>query len=267
MESLGLEALALLALVAFVAGVIDSIAGGGGLLTVPALALAGLDPVAVIATNKLNSSFGSGSATLAFARAGHMDLARMWPLALAAGLGGAGGALALAIVPRQWAMQALPAILVAVALYFAFAPGFGDADRRPRLSVAVCGLTVVPLIGFYDGVFGPGAGSFYMVVFAALTGFGAIRASAHTKLCNFASNIGSFALYAFGGHVLWQAGLVMAPAQFLGSQLGARLAMRNGVRLIRPLLVVMSSTLALRLTFVPGHPLGEYLLGFARQYF
>ena len=259
--------LAALGLVAFVAGVIDAIAGGGGLLTVPALALAGLDPVSVIATNKLNSSFGSGSSTLAFARAGHIDLGRMGPLALAAGLGGVAGALMLAHVPRDWAMLALPFILMAVALYFAFSPGFGDQDRTARVPLALCGLTLVPLIGFYDGVFGPGAGSFYMVGFAALAGFGAVRASAYTKLCNFGSNIGSFALYAFSGHVVWLAGLVMAPAQFLGSQIGARLAMRNGAWLIRPLLVLMSAALALRLALVPGHPAGEFLRRWVAGFF
>lgn len=259
MEGFGLDTLALLGLVAFVAGIIDAIGGGGGLLTVPALALAGLDPVAAVATNKLNASFGTASATLAFARAGHLDLERLWPLALAAGIGGLAGALALPHVPRALVSEALPVVLVAVALYFAFAPGFGDAGRRPRLSLASYGMLLVPLIGFYDGVFGPGAGSFYMAGFAALCGFGALKASAHTKLANFASNCSSFILYALGGHVVWLAGLIMAPAQFAGAQLGARLAIRNGARIIRPLLVITSAALALRLVFAPGNATGAAL--------
>ena len=267
MEALGPGVLALLIANAFVAGAIDAIAGGGGLLTVPALALAGLDPVAAVATNKLNATFGTGSATWAFARAGHIDLRRQWPLALAAGLGGLIGALALAHVPRETVAQALPFVLAAVVAYFALAPGFGDRDRPPRLSLAGYAVTLVPLIGFYDGVFGPGAGSFYMAGFAALCGFGALKASAHTKLCNFASNLSSFVLYALAGHVVWTVGLLLAPAQFLGAQVGARLAIRNGARLIRPLLIVMSAALSLRLALAPGHPAGEALRAFWAQYF
>ena len=267
MEALDPATLALLVANAFVAGAIDAIAGGGGLLTVPAMALAGIDPVAAVATNKLNATFGAASATIAFARAGHIDLRRQWPLALTAGLGGLAGAVALAHVPRALVAEALPVALVAVVAYFALAPGFGDKDRPPRLSLAAFGATLVPLIGFYDGVFGPGAGSFYMAGFVALCGYGALKASAYTKLCNLSSNLASLALYALAGHVVWQVGLVLAPAQILGAQLGARLAIANGARLIRPLLIAVSSALALRLALAPGQPVGEAMRSLWAQFF
>ena len=150
--------LALLAAAGFVSGFVDAIAGGGGLITLPALALAGLDPVAAVATNKLGSSFGSGSSTLAFARAGKIDARTMAAPAFAALIGSAFGALALPYAPRQTLADALPFVLIAVALYFAFAPPLDESLRHARMSSRLYALTLAPAIGFYDGVFGPGAG-------------------------------------------------------------------------------------------------------------
>jgi uncharacterized membrane protein YfcA len=261
---MSLEILAVLALVGFVAGFVDAIAGGGGLLAVPAFALAGLDPVAVVATNKLASTFGSGSSTLAFARAGKIDLGRMWPSAAGAGLGAVLGALALPFVPRDAASIALPFILAGVALYFAFSSQMGEADRRQRLSERGYAWTLAPLIGFYDGVFGPGAGSFYTIGFVALVGFGVTRAIANARLANFASNAGGLFVYALGGHILVPAGLAMGIGQFAGSRLGARAVLGAGVRLVRPLIVVVSCVLALRLITSPAYPLHGWLMNFLK---
>ncbi len=249
--------LAVLALVGFGAGFVDAIAGGGGLVTVPALALAGLDPVAVIATNKLASTFGSGSATLAFARAGRIDLGVMGLAALGAGLGSIGGALALPHVPRQAAATALPFILAAVALYFALSPQIGESDTSQKLGPRAYAITLAPLIGFYDGVFGPGAGSFYTIGFIALAGYGVTRAIANARLANFASNIGALLVYAFGGHIALGAGLAMGAGAFLGSRLGAHAVLGAGVRLVRPLIVAVSCLMALRLATLPTYPLHD----------
>jgi uncharacterized membrane protein YfcA len=121
------------------------------------------------------------------------------------------------------------------------------------------GLTLVPAIGCYDGIFGPGTGSFFMLAFVMLLGFGMLKATAHTKMLNFASNIGAFAVFAFSGVIHWQAGLVMGVGQFLGAQAGSRLAMRSGARLIRPLLVVACVALAIRLLADPANPLRVWL--------
>ncbi len=243
--------LALLGLVGFGSGFVDAIAGGGGLLTLPSLALAGLDPVAAVATNKLASTFGSGSATLAFWRAGKIERT-MAPSALAAGVGAALGALALPWAPRAFLSQALPIVLVAVALYFAFAPNLTEAQRHARVSPARFASTLAPAIGFYDGVFGPGAGSFYMIGFVVLAGFGLTRAMAGARFANFGSNIGSLALYALSGHIFAPAGLAMGVGAFLGARLGAHAALRAGARLVRPLIVVVSCVMALRLMATPG---------------
>ncbi len=253
--------LATLVVVALIAGCVDAIAGGGGLLTLPALALAGLDPRTAIATNKLQGSFGSGSATLAFARAGHIRLAFAIPIALAAGAGSTLGALALAHVPQRDVTIALPFILLGVAVYFAVSPRIGDTDRHRRIPVPAFIGGVVPAIGFYDGVFGPGAGSFYMAGFVALLGFGVVRATAQTKLANFASNLAGLTTLALSGHMLWSVGLAMGCAQFVGARIGSRLAMRHGARLVKPLLISISIVLAFKLALAKDHPIHAWITG------
>lgn len=244
---IGPDILAVLALVGFIAGFIDSIAGGGGLITVPALLLAGFTPVEALGTNKLQGVFGAGSATWSYASAGLVDLKRQLPWALLALLGSIAGALLATVLPGEWLRAALPPMLVVIALYFAFKPDMGDLDRVRRISPFVFGLTVVPLIGFYDGLFGPGTGSFLMLAFVGLAGFGVLKATAHTKLLNFSSNLGGLMFFAAAGVVSWKIGLVMGVAQFLGARLGARLAVKVGARLIKPLLVVTCVVLAIRL--------------------
>jgi hypothetical protein len=250
--------LALLASVGFVSGFVDAIAGGGGLLTLPALALAGLDPVAVVATNKLAGVFGSGSATLAFARAGKIDLTVMAEPALAAFAGSIAGAFALPYAPRAALADALPFVLLAVAVYFALAPTIGESLRHARISPRAYALTLAPAIGFYDGVFGPGSGSFYMIGFLGLAGFGLIGAIASARIANFGSNAGALAIYVIGGHIAVAPGLAMGAGAFLGARLGAHSALRAGARLARPLIVVMSCAMALRLASLPGAPLREW---------
>jgi uncharacterized membrane protein YfcA len=243
--------LGLLALAGFGSGFVDAIAGGGGLLTLPSLALAGLDPVAAVATNKLASTFGSGSATLAFWRAKKVEPTMAAP-ALSACLAAALGALALPWAPRALLSQALPVVLVGVALYFAFAPALGETQRRARMTPNGLALTLAPAVGFYDGVFGPGAGSFYMIGFVVLAGFGLTRAMAGARFANFGSNAGSLAIYAVSGHLLVPAGLAMGVGAFLGARLGARAALSAGATLIRPLIVVVSCAMAAKLMTAPG---------------
>ncbi len=232
---------------AFLAGFVDAIAGGGGLITVPVLLLSGAPPVVALATNKLQGTFGAATATLAYARAGQVRLADQWSMALVAAGAGAGGALIAHQVPADVLRLIMPVVLVAIAAFFALKPGLTDADRVQRMAPGLFTVTAVPLIAAYDGFFGPGTGSFFMLAFVTLAGFGVLKATAHTKLLNFASNLGSLVVFALGGAIWWNLGLVMAVAQVAGAALGARLAMRVGARLIKPLLVVTSSALAARL--------------------
>lgn len=247
MYELTAEVVVMLTAAAFVAGIIDSIAGGGGLITLPALMLAGVPPLNALATNKVQGAFGSGMAAYAYASRGHVDLRRQAKPALASFLAAVAGSSLVPFIPTDALRLILPGVLVAIALFFALKPGLSDFDRSQRMTPALYGLTVVPLIGLYDGLVGPGAGAFFMIGFVLLAGYGVLKATAHTKLLNFASNIGSLLAFALAGAPLWGLGIVMGLAQAAGAQIGSRLAMRNGARLIKPLLVVSSTVLALRL--------------------
>jgi uncharacterized membrane protein YfcA len=246
-SDLALEIVLLLAAAAFLAGFIDSIAGGGGLITVPVLLLAGFSPVEALGTNKLQGLFGTASATISYASKGYVDLRKQAPSALLAFVGSIAGAALATILPGEWLRAALPVMLVAIALYFAFKPNMDDVDRAERIGPFLFGMTIPPLLGFYDGLFGPGTGSFLMLAFVGLAGYGVLKATAHTKLLNFASNVGGFAFFAAAGVVSWKIGLMMGVCQFLGARLGAALAMKKGARLIKPLLVVTCVALAIRL--------------------
>jgi len=244
---LATHVLLLLVLVAFLAGAIDAIAGGGGLLTVPALLLAGLPPVAALATNKVQGVFGAASAAVSYARAGQVEpRAQIGPALVAAAAAGLGALLASRL-PTDTIRLVLPILLIAIALYFLLKKGLDDGDRAQRLSGPAFAATAVPAVGFYDGLLGPGAGSFYMIGFVTLRGYGLLKATAHTKLLNFASNLGGLVVFAAVAQPWWTLGLAMAAAQVAGATLGARLAVRVGARAIRPLLVTVSLALAARL--------------------
>lgn len=254
------ETLAFLAAVAVVAGCIDAMAGGGGLLALPALLAVGVPPVPALATNKLQSCFGTLGACIAYARAGHMNLrAFRWPI-LAAFVGSVGGAWLVQRVSPSILAGLMPALLIGIAAYFTFSPRLSDIDRRARVGMAVLTLSV-GVVGFYDGFFGPGAGAFYATVYLALGGLSLLRATAQTKAANFASNVAALATMMAGGHVLWIAGLAMAVGSVTGSQIGARLAMRFGSRLIKPMLIIMSLALTAKMLVDPQNPIHLYLFG------
>ena len=164
--------------VGMVAACFDAIAGGGGLLTLPALLVAGLNPVAAIATNKLQSSGGSVSATIVFARRGLMSWPLAWAFVAGAGVASVAGALCVTLLPRDLLAASVPVVLIGVALYFAFNRRPSEADSTARMGPMAFAGSYLAVIGFYDGVFGPGTGSFYMIGFITLLGYGVLRATA-----------------------------------------------------------------------------------------
>jgi len=243
-----------LIIAAFAAGIIDSIAGGGGLITVPALMLAGMTPVLALGTNKLQSLFGSFSASIAYAKAGHIDPKNQTGHVLLAIAGGIGGALAAVLVPETLLYWLLPPLLAGVGICFFLRPTLEETTQRERLPSFLFTLVVVPFIGFYDGMFGPGTGSFFMLAFILLAGFDLLKATAHTKLLNFSSNLGGFTAFALVGSINWRVGILMGIAQFIGAQIGAKLAIKIGARLIKPLLVSVCAILAIKLMSEAGNP-------------
>lgn len=243
----GPEVLILLFTVALVAGCIDAIAGGGGLLTLPVLLAVGLPPAAALATNKLQGTFGTLVASVTFIRRGEIDLRRFWPFIAATFIGAVAGTIGVHLIDASALERLIPILLVGVAIYVLLSPRAGDIEAHRRVPDAVFIGAVAPLIGTYDGFFGPGTGSFFAIGFVALLGFSLRRATAHAKVLNFTSNIASLAIFIAGGHVVWIVGGAMALGQLLGARLGAHLVVSVGARIVRPVLVVVSVALALKL--------------------
>jgi uncharacterized membrane protein YfcA len=232
---------------ALLSGLIDAIAGGGGLITVPALLWVGLPPVAALATNKAQAVWGSFAATAHFIRQGSIDLRRAALLVLCTFIGSALGALLVQYLGSELLQRLVPLLLIAFALYFLFSPRVSDLDSKQRIGLPAFALSVGFGVGFYDGFFGPGAGTFFAMGFVALLGFGMRRATAHAKLLNFTSNLAALLFFLPGGHVVWSLALIMAAGQLIGGWLGAHLVLRHGTALVRPLLVVTSLAISIKL--------------------
>lgn len=249
---LGLDIIGLLFIVALIAGFIDAIAGGGGLLTIPALLSAGIDPTMVLGTNKLQACGGSFSAALYFVRKKAVDLKQIALLIFLTFLGAAGGAHLVMKIDVQALKIALPFLVFAIGIYFLFSPNIGDQDRKQRISYPLFACSAGMGLGLYDGVFGPGVGSFYTLAFILLLGFNLTKAVAHAKVLNFTSNLAALLFFIFGGKVIWTLGLIMLVGQFIGGMLGARMVVTNGKKLIRPMLVTISFLMAAKLLYEQG---------------
>ena len=232
--------------VALVSGFVDSIAGGGGLIMMPALFFAGASPLQALGTNKLQSVFGTGVALRNYWRSGLVE----WrPNGLTVGLvfvGAVLGALVVQSIQTRLLNLVIPVLLVASALYVLLSPRMSDEDAHHRVSSK--GYAPIGAgIAFYDGFFGPGTGTFFSTSLVALRGYGLTKATALTKLFNFSSNVASVLLFALGGHMLWLLGLCMAVGAMIGGWLGSHSALKFGARLIRPLLVTISLALTAKL--------------------
>jgi uncharacterized membrane protein YfcA len=245
--TLDLVTLVALGFVGLLAGFVDAIAGGGGLIAVPALLAAGIPPFAAFGTNKVQSVVGTIIAAVTYWRGGFVSLKAL-RIAIPVTFAGAFlGALAVKSVDTTLLSYAVPVALIAIAIYFAFAPRLTDEDRHSRFDFALFAPVMGFVIGFYDGGLGPGTGSFMTMGFVTLFGLGLTRAAGHTKVLNMTSNLGALALFISTGDVVWPVAGVMIIGQVLGGYLGARTGIRFGAKLIRPLVVVISIALALRL--------------------
>lgn len=241
------DILAMLFVVASVAGFIDAMAGGGGLLTLPALLAAGIPPTQALATNKLQSSFGSFSASWYFVRNGIVSIKEMRLAILCTFIGSAMGAELVQYIDASLLTSVIPLLLISISLYFLLAPQTKVSDGKKKLSEAMFALCVGGSIGFYDGFFGPGTGSIFTVCFVVLGHFSLVDATARTKILNFTSNIAALIFFIIAGLPIWELGLVMAVGGFIGAQLGAKVVISKGQKWIRPLVIVMSMSMAIKL--------------------
>ena len=234
--------------VAVLTGFVDAIAGGGGLIMMPALIYTGLPQHVVLGTNKVQSACGTAMATLRYHRAGLFAIRPNLPTVAAIFAGALAGALVIQRFDADVLRLVVPLLLMGIALYTVFSPRMDDHDRKARLSERGY-LPAAGAVGFYDGFFGPGAGQFYTTTLVGLRGLGLTRATGLTKLFNLTSNVASIVVFASGGQVLWLLGLCMSAGAMTGAWLGSHWATRLGARLIRPLLVTVSLALTARLVW------------------
>ncbi|WP_199930504.1 TSUP family transporter [Sedimenticola thiotaurini] len=244
---LSAELLILLFVTGLLAGMVDAIAGGGGLIALPALLATGMPPTQALATNKLQGSFGTFSSSLYFIRNDLIKLGELKLMIACTFVGAVAGTLVVQRISTQFLAGIIPLLLIGMALYFLLSPTISDEHRNARITPWLFSLTVGFGVGFYDGFFGPGAGSFFAIGFVGLLGFGLTRATAHTKVLNLTSNLASLSFFILSGHVVWSIGLIMGVGQLIGARFGARLVLKRGVRLIRPMIVLVCILISAKL--------------------
>lgn len=227
----------LLILAAAVAGFVDAIAGGGGIITIPALLAAGLPPHLALGTNKLQSSFGSLSATLGYRRAGLFHFRDLVPGILATAAGAGLGAWTVGSMDTTFLKVLIPVLLLCIVVFLALRPRFGLDKAQARLPLLPFWIGGGLLLGFYDGFFGPGTGTFWAMALVGLAGYEMREATARTKVANFTSNIVSLGVFLAAGTVLLPLGLAMGLAQAGGAALGSRQALKGGAGFIRKVLI------------------------------
>jgi hypothetical protein len=237
---------------ALVAGTIDAMAGGGGLLTVPGLMATGIPPVSVLATNKMSGIFSPLSATWHFWRQGRIDILKLWRPALLALVGAACGAASVSFVNPAALKQLVPFLLMAICGWLLLSEDLGKVPGKARFSFAVVSVTLIPLVAAYDGFFGPGTGTFFALGMVGLAGFTLDQATIEAKLYNLMSNLGALLFFLVKGHIVWPFAIVMACGMVAGGAIGARLVIRHGTGLIKPLLIVMSLAMSVRLLWQNG---------------
>ncbi|MGR6920384.1 TSUP family transporter [[Actinomadura] parvosata] len=232
------------------AGWVDAVVGGGGLLQLPAILMTGMPTVEAMATNKFSSVFGTTSAAVAYARSTKVDRQVAVPGAALAVLCAGLGAWTAAAISAEVLRPAVMVVLLAVAAFVTLRPSMGAVPvphlrTRPRVLAAVLAAGLV--IAFYDGIMGPGTGTFLIIAFTTILGLDFVSASASAKIINIGTNVGALLVFGVQGHVNWALGLGMAVCNVAGAQLGARMALRRGAAFVRVVLLCVVVAMVIRL--------------------
>jgi uncharacterized membrane protein YfcA len=249
-ESMTIGFFGLLVGAGFLAGFVDSIAGGGGLISLPVLMSVGLPPQMALGTNKLQGSFGSFSAAYNYMRKGGTPLATMLPGVCFTLVGALVGAWAIQQLNPSFLRHLIPILLFVVLVYTLIAHRLGFEARSAIIPAFPFYLFFGISLGFYDGFFGPGTGSFWTAAFLVFMGLEMTQATGYTKVMNFTSNIVALGAFLYGGNVHFSMGLSMAAGQFLGARLGSNLAIRNGARFIRPFFLAVVLVTLIRMLYL-----------------
>jgi uncharacterized membrane protein YfcA len=231
------------------AGFVDSIAGGGGMITLPVLLSVGVPPEFALGAGKLQATFGSGAAAWHYARSKIVSLGECGPGVFFTTLGAIAGTLLVQRISPDFLKHLIPVLLVALAAYLIFQPRLGAADIHPRCGPGPFYLVAGLSLGFYDGFLGPGTGSFWTMAYMLGLGFNLTKATGRTKVMNFASNVSSLAFFALGHHVYYAVGLVMGLGQLLGARIGSGMVIARGARFIRPIFLAMVLAVTLKLLY------------------
>lgn len=244
------EILCILFFAGLLAGLVDSIAGGGGMIALPALLFVGLPPQQALGTLKLQGSFGTLSASYTYIKKGQASLPEAMTGILATLAGATGGSCLVQQMDPAFVKPAIPFMLLVVFLFTLFSKNLGYSDRKPHMSAPLFYLVFGVSLGFYDGFFGPGTGSFWTVAMMSLLGLNMTKATGYTKIMNFTSNFVALIWFIIGGNVCYTIGLVMAVGQLIGARVGASLAIHNGTRFIRPFFLTVIFVTIVRLIYI-----------------
>ncbi|MDV5168673.1 TSUP family transporter [Photobacterium rosenbergii] len=244
-----LDLVAIFFFVALLAGFIDAIGGGGGLIILPALLLAGLSPAQALATNKFQAIFGKISSVGYFAKQGFLDISSLKVPLLFSFLSAGFGAFLVQRIPSSILGQFLPFMILAAMVYILLSPRLADFDTQSRISMGVYSFTFGALISFYDGFFGPASGSFFVISFVALLGFSTAKAVAHAKLLLLVTNLAAVLMFMTGGEILWTLGGAMAAGQWIGAKYGSKLVHHKGSKVVKPALIAVCSIMLGKLVY------------------
>jgi hypothetical protein len=260
LTAFSLEILVFLFFVAMLAGVLDTLAGGGGLLCIPALMLTGIPPLAVLGTNKLQGSMGTATATFLMFRNKKVSWPNTKNLMMAAFIGAAIGTIAVHFINTESLRLVIPLVLFSIAVYFLIAPRPNEISSQAAMSEGTYKNLVVPTIGFYDGMFGPGTGSFFALAGVSCRGHGIIASTAIAKPLNFATNFASLIVFLAAGHLVWSLGLLMMVGQAVGAWIGAHYLFRINPSYLRGIVVLMCLAMLIKychsLGWIPELSLG-----------
>ncbi len=233
----------------FLAGFVDSIAGGGGIITVPVLMASGMPPHIALATNKLQSSFGSFTSSANYIKKGLVSLKDVYMGVIFTFIGASLGTYSILLIDASLLNKIIPIMLIFIFIYTLLTPKLGSEDRHHRLSPNLFYLIFGISIGFYDGFFGPGTGSFWTIAIVTLLGLNLKSATAQTKIMNFTSNIVSLGVFIVGGQVLWIVGILMGFGQILGAYIGSSLVVKKDVKFIRVFFLCIVGITILKLLY------------------
>ena len=245
-SNFSVELLSLLFLVSVIAGLLDTLAGGGGLISIPALILSGMPPLAALGTNKLQGSMGTATASYMMLKNKKVNWGNVKHLMLTAFIGAAFGTVVIQFLNTEVLTFVIPIVLLFIAMYFLISPAPTDTNGKAKLTNRKYTNIVIPFIGFYDGMFGPGTGSFFALSGGACRGHDLITSTAIAKPLNFSTNIASLIIFLVAGHIFWDIGILMMLGQVLGAWLGSHCLFKINPAYLRVIVVLMCSGMLIK---------------------